>query len=120
MAGAWDDGNGRKEPGLRKASFNGVDFEMLKQVDIADRLRVTVEEFIEDWGLDAAVTPETRLVEDLEFDSIDVIQLVVAIERAFDSRSLGFQDLLMKEGRYVDDLSLAQIEAFLEQRLARA
>jgi len=93
---------------------------MLKRPEIAERLRGTVEEFIEDWGLDAEISPETKLVRDLEFDSIDVIQLVVAIEGAFQSRSLGFQDLLMREGRYVDDLSLGEIEAFLEQRLARA
>jgi hypothetical protein len=45
---------------------------------------------------------------------------VVAIEKAFDTRSLGFQDLLMQGGRYVDDLSLGQIQAFIEGRLAAA
>jgi acyl carrier protein len=93
---------------------------MLKRVDISDRLRSTVADFIEDWGLDAELGPDTTLVGDLEFDSIDVIQLVVAIESAFGSRSLGFQDLLMQGGRYVDDLSLGQIEAFLETRLGAA
>jgi acyl carrier protein len=93
---------------------------MLKRVEIEERLKATVADFIEDWGLDAELGPSTRLVEDLEFDSIDVIQLVVAIEKAFDTRSLGFQDLLMQGGRYVDDLSLGQIQAFIEGRLAAA
>lgn len=93
---------------------------MLKKMEIADRLRATLDNFIEDWGLDATITADTKLVEDLEFDSIDVIQFVVAMESAFQSRSLGFQDLLMQGGRYVDDLSVGQIEAFLEQRLGRA
>lgn len=93
---------------------------MLKKMEIADRLRATLDSFIEDWGLDATITADTKLVEDLEFDSIDVIQFVVAMESAFQSRSLGFQELLMQGGRYVDDLSVGQIEAFLEQRLGRA
>lgn len=93
---------------------------MLKRMEIEERLKATVADFIEDWGLDAELGPDTRLVEDLEFDSIDVIQLVVAIEGAFGTRSLGFQDLLMQGGRYVDDLSLGQIQAFIEGRLAAA
>lgn len=93
---------------------------MLKRMEIADRLRATVADFVEDWGLDAEIGADTRLVADLDFDSIDVIQLVVAIEGAFGTRSLGFQDLLMQGGRYVDDLSLGQIETFLEGRLAAA
>jgi acyl carrier protein len=87
---------------------------------IDERLRATLADFIADWGLDVEITPETRLVEDLEFDSIDVIQFVVAMETAFQNRNLGFQNLLMKDGRYVDDLSLAEIAAFLSTRLVRA
>lgn len=88
--------------------------------DIAARLQRTLEDFIEDWDLGVDVTPATKLVEDLEFDSIDVIQLVVAIESEFDNRKLGFQDLLMQEGRYVEDLSVEQIARFLTARLAHA
>lgn len=80
----------------------------------------TLRDFIQDWGLDAEITPETTIVEDLEFDSIDVIQFTVALESAFGSRKIGFQDLLMQDGRYVDDLSVAQFQAFLETRLATA
>ena len=63
------------------------------------------------------ITAATSLVEDLEFDSIDVIQFVVAMENAFESRSIGFQNLLMQDGRYVDDLTVGQIEAFIASRL---
>lgn len=87
---------------------------------IAQRLHATLADFITDWGLDVEITPQTRLVEDLEFDSIDVIQFVVAMESAFQNRNLGFQNLLMQDGRYVDDLSLAQIETFLTARLEKA
>jgi acyl carrier protein len=89
----------------------------LTTINIAERLRKTLAEFVEDWGLDVEITAETSLVEDLEFDSIDVIQFVVAMENAFESRSIGFQNLLMQDGRYVDDLSVGQIEAFIASRL---
>lgn len=92
---------------------------MLQRIEIGERLRLTLAEFIEDWGLDAEITAETSLVADLEFDSIDVIQFVVAMENAFQSRKIGFQDLLMQDGRYVDDLTVGQIEAFLIARLSK-
>lgn len=78
----------------------------------------TLQDFIQDWGLDADIAPGTTIVGDLEFDSIDVIQFTVALESAFGSRKIGFQDLLMQDGRYVDDLSVAELQTFLEQRLA--
>lgn len=93
---------------------------MLQTIEIGERLRLTLAEFIEDWGLDTEISPATSLVGDLEFDSIDVIQFVVAMENAFQSRKIGFQDLLMQDGRYVDDLTVAQIEAFLTARLGKA
>ncbi len=93
---------------------------MLQTVQIEDRLKSTLEEFIADWGLDADLSAETKLVGDLEFDSIDVIQFIVAVETAFGKRNLGFNELIMQDGRYVDDLSVGEMTAFLESRLAAA
>lgn len=93
---------------------------MLDVVQIDDRLKATVEDFVADWGLSVRVQRETKLVDDLEFDSIDVIQLVIEIEKAFGTRNLGFQELLMADGRYVDDLSVGQIGDFLRPRLTQA
>lgn len=87
---------------------------------ISDTVVSTLKSFIQDWGLDAEITAETTIVEDLEFDSIDVIQLTVELEKAFGSRKIGFQELLMKDGRYVDDLSVGQFQAFLQSKLATA
>ncbi len=56
------------------------------------------------------------LVADLDFASVDIIQLCVALEQSYE-RKLGFQDLLMKDGSYVGDLSLAQVAAHVESRL---
>ena len=93
---------------------------LLQNLQIKERLYATLTDFIDSWGLDAEITADTRLVADLEFDSIDVIQLTVAFEKAFNTRKLGFQDLLMQDGRYVDDLTVGQIEGFLERRLTPA
>ena len=93
---------------------------MLKTVSVEDRLIKVLEDFIEDWGLDADIDASTRLVADLEFDSIDVIQFVVEVEKAFQNRNLGFQSLLMQEGRYIEDLSVGQITGFLGTRLDAA
>jgi acyl carrier protein len=44
--------------------------------------------------------------------------LVVALEERFRRRNLGFDQLLMADGRYVDDLAVAEIVHFLSMRLA--
>ena len=93
---------------------------MLVVLSIEDRLKATVAEFVADWGMTAPIERGTKLVEDLEFDSIDVIQLVVEVEKAFGSRKLGFQDLLMVDGRYVDDLTVGQMSDFLSARLTQS
>ena len=87
---------------------------------ILARLMDVLEDFIEDWDteLDAPIGRETMLLGDLEFESIDIIQLVVAIEEAFGKRKLPFEQLLMKDGRYVDDLSVGQIADFLHQQFS--
>ncbi|MBV1897635.1 MAG: hypothetical protein KUG70_14330 [Rhodobacteraceae bacterium] len=87
---------------------------MLQSVDIENRLITTIQEFVSDWGVTSEIDSTTTLVADLEFDSIDIIQLFVAIETTFEKRNLGFQDLLIKDGRYVDDLSVREISEFLK------
>ena len=76
-----------------------------------------VQDLIQDWGLllDEPVSSKTLLVEDLEFASVDIIQLCVAIEQHF-ARKLGFQDLLMQGSSYVPDLSIGQVAAFIDSR----
>lgn len=77
-----------------------------------------VQELTEDWDvdLDGGVGPATTMIGDIGFASIDFIQLVVAIEGAY-KQKLGFQDLLMQNGAYVDDLSVRQIATFVAGRL---
>jgi acyl carrier protein len=79
-----------------------------------------VEDLIQDWGLELeeGVNGETLLVNDLEFASVDVIQLCVAVEQHYE-RKLGFQSLLMVDGSYVSDLALSQMAEFVERKLGK-
>src|SRR5436309_2767466 len=51
---------------------------------------------VADWGLDLSspITADTKLMEDLNFGSIDIVQFAVGIERAFDRKGLRFETLL--------------------------
>lgn len=77
-----------------------------------------VDDLVQDWGLDLEddISGDTLLVNDLDFASVDIIQLCVAIEEYY-SRKFGFQDLLMEDGRYVSDLSIAQMTDFIGKKL---
>lgn len=78
-----------------------------------------VEDLTQDWGLDLSdpVGAATLLAADLQFASVDIIQLCVALEQTY-GRRFGFQDLLMKDGSYVGDLTIGQFAEFIEGRLA--
>jgi acyl carrier protein len=72
-----------------------------------------------DWDLDLAggIGPSSLLVADLGFESLDIVQLIVAIQETFHRRDLPFEQLLMVDGRYVDDLEVAQVVDFLVAHL---
>ena len=54
---------------------------------------------------------------DLGFESIDLIQMVGALERAFRLNGMSLVDMLVVDGRYVDDLSVGQIADAVAVRL---
>jgi acyl carrier protein len=85
---------------------------------IEKTVAVIVDDLVQDWGIDlnGGITGKTLLVQDLEFASVDIIQLCVAIEQHYE-RKFGFQDLLMKNGSYVSDLSITQLAEFLNHKL---
>lgn len=78
-----------------------------------------LEYMTSDWDLEFSgkIGTDTRLIADLWFESIDVVQFVVAIEERFMRRDLPMEDLLMVDGRYVDDLRVAEVVDFLHERL---
>ncbi len=74
-----------------------------------------LEDMSRDWEVDYAggIRPETRLIADLGFESVDVVQLVAAIEGHYGRRDFPFAELLMRDGRFVDDLRVGEIVDFL-------
>jgi len=91
---------------------------VLRKSTAIETVVAIVDDLTQDWGLDveAPTSAETRLVADREFASVDIIQLCVALEQCYERR-FGFQDLLMKDGSYVGDLSLGRLASFVESRL---
>lgn len=90
--------------------------------EVLARLVALMEDFTQDWDRedDAPLTAETRLLADLGFESVDIIQLTVALDESFGLHKTPYDRLLMKDGRYVDDLSLGQITDFLHAQLHAA
>lgn len=90
----------------------------IKEKEVVEKtVADVVADLTQDWGLELenGIDSNTKLVKDLEFASVDIIQLCVALEQHYD-RKFGFQDLLMRDGSYVDDLSVSQIADFIVSR----
>ena len=75
---------------------------------------------MQDWDLDLddEITGKTTLIEDLNFESIDIVQLCVAIEEKLGKKGLPFESLFIEDGSYVSDVSIAQISDFLAKETA--
>jgi acyl carrier protein len=78
-----------------------------------------LEGITQDWDteLSGKIGADTALMGDLTFESIDVVMLIVAIEERFKKTGLPFEELLMADGRYVDDLRVSELVSFLETHL---
>jgi acyl carrier protein len=59
-----------------------------------------------------ALTPETSVGSDLGVASVEAIHLMIMLEDKL-GVPLSFQDLAVRDGEYVDDLSLGEIAAFV-------
>jgi acyl carrier protein len=72
-------------------------------------------EMTSDWelGFSGGIGPATSLVADLSFESIEIVQLMVGIEQHFKLGNLASEKLLMKDGQYVPDMTIADIVDFL-------
>ena len=79
----------------------------------------TLEELVQDWEVDEPIGSETRVVADLGFESIDLIQMVGALEKAFRLRGVSLVDMLVSNGRYVDDLSVGEIADAVAVRIGQ-
>jgi acyl carrier protein len=87
--------------------------------DIKKELLTILEDMTADWelGYSGGIKADTRLVGDLTFESIEVVQLMVAIEQHFNVKNLASEKLLMRDGRYVPDLTVSEIVNFLAEQM---
>jgi len=89
---------------------------------IEQRVVQVVNEMVADWDSSdpPGVDLNTRLIGDLEFESIEIVQLAVALGQHFDYEDVPFEELFMRDGDYVEDLTVAQIATFLRSHLQSA
>jgi acyl carrier protein len=74
-----------------------------------------------DWDMAIdSIELDTDIIADLGFVSVDVIQLIVAIESRFKRRDLAFDKLLMRDGAYVEALYVRNVIDHLHERLNAA
>lgn len=91
-----------------------------------DALQATVisvlTDTVADWDLDLEdpIGATTTLIEDLAFESIDIVQFSVALEQALGRKDLPFEKLFIQDGNYVDDVSVTEITEFLSAEVAAA
>jgi acyl carrier protein len=89
----------------------------LEETQIQSNIIEILKDITQEWGIDVDdINSETKLVEDLGFVSVDIIHLVVSIEEHF-KQKLGFNELLMQDGKYVDDLSIDKLASFVSRKL---
>ena len=85
------------------------------RASIENKVIAVANEMVADWGLElpGGITKDTSLIEGLNFKSIDIVQFAVGIEQAFDRKGLPFEQLFMKDGAYVDDVTISEVTDFL-------
>ncbi len=91
----------------------------ISQDRLQDLVIGVLKDITQDWDLELAngFGPDTLLIEDLAFESIDLVQFAVSLEQALGQKGLPFENLFMKDGDYVDDLSVGQVAAFLQTQV---
>lgn len=78
-------------------------------------ITLILQEEAGDWDLTGPqpIAPETLLGQDLGIDSLGLVRILARIEAHLGKRSLPFEKLLVRDGRYVDDLSMAELMNFV-------
>ncbi len=94
---------------------------MINQDQVHALVVGVLADITQDWDLDLAngFAADTRLIADLAFESIDLVQFAVAIEQALGTTGLPFEKLFMKDGDYVEDLTLGEVVRFLVAQRGR-
>ena len=69
-----------------------------------------------DFDFEGEIQPEAKFVENLAFESTDIVELIGAVEKKFQRRKLPFHKLVLKDGKYAD-FSIRQLSEFLAANL---
>jgi len=87
--------------------------------EIEQKIISVLNDMTQDWELDSTegIGPKTGLMNDLEFESIDIVQLAVALEQNFNKKGLPFEQLFMKDGDYVDEIYVSEVVNFMGNNL---
>ena len=93
---------------------------VLNTESIQAKVIAVLQDMIADWELDDLneIDAETKLMEDLAFESLDVVQFVVSLEKEFEKRNLPFQNLFMHDGDYVDEINVKEVVEFLNKNIS--
>jgi len=91
----------------------------LNQQAILTRVCALLADMVQDWDLETeeAIGPATDIIADLEFESIDLIQLMVAVEKEFGVKGLPYEALVIADGAYIEELRVKTLVDFLAQHI---
>lgn len=88
---------------------------------VEDTVIALTADLIQDWGLDdVELAKTTALRGDMGFESADFMQLFTAIQEHYRATVFKFQDLVMRDGKFVEDLTLGEIAVFVLKKLNAA
>ena len=92
---------------------------MLSKNEIETRVIAVLTDMTADWDLEIGrgIGPDVRLMRDLAFESIDVVQFVVSLEQNLARKGIPFEKLFMRNGDYVEDLQVREVVDFLHAQI---
>ena len=92
----------------------------MNKTEIEQNIISVLNDMTLDWELDTVdgISAKTGLMNDLEFESIDIVQLAVGLEQKFDQKGLPFESLFMRDGDYVDEILVSDIVDFMASNIS--
>jgi acyl carrier protein len=89
------------------------------QQAILDAVRSILHDLIADYDQDFSgeIGPQTWLSADLMLDSLTLVAMIVEIEGCFRCKGLPFDEILLVDGGYVEDIQVCQLVSFLDRHL---
>lgn len=91
----------------------------MNKPEIEQKVISVLNDMTQDWELDSddGIGMGTGLMNDLEFESIDIVQLAVGLEHGFNQKGLPFEKLFMKDGDYVDEILVSEVVDFIGEHV---